>query len=62
MSEVIRRFRITNVPYRQAEPVMDGKESPFRLPVHQNPIKAPELRIEGLPPVIAPNRRKEDMT
>lgn len=53
MSDVIRRFRITTAPYRQAEPTMDGRESPFTLPAMREvqSVEVPDVVVEGVPPV-----------
>ncbi len=61
MSEVIRHFRIKNEPYRKGQQTMDGRDSPFRLPAYPRPTKAPDVVIEGVPPVVK-GPRKEDTT
>lgn len=60
MSDIIRGFRITNAPYRRGTQTMDERKSPFVLPSHKKPERAPEAVIEGVPPIAKPKEDRHD--
>ena len=57
MSDVVRRFRIQNAPYRKGATTMDGRVNPFRLPSMVPFKKQDEPRVEGVPPVVPQIKR-----